>query len=308
MRWFEAAFIALWTLMMSGAAIGANPSEIVTTDFMARRVTLPRPATRVVSLAPSLTEIVFQVGAGDSLVGRTSRCNEPPEAARVRDIGPYGKPDLERIQAVKPDLALAPALGLGKEVVARLTAMGVPVFVDNCSSLDDIALLVRRLGRLLGRESRAEAVARAFEERRRAVAARAEGRPKPKALFSVGLKPLVIAGGKSFIGAMIREAGGVNIAEDVSTPYPVFSIEEAIIRDPDVIIVLNKECSGQDCLRAWERHQGLTAVRNRAIFELDADIMTRACPRILDGFERLADILDAHARGRERLEAAGNAR
>jgi iron complex transport system substrate-binding protein len=113
---------------------------------------------------------------------------------------------------------------------------------------------------------------------------------KPRILFAIGVRPLVVAGGKSFIGSLIREAGGVNVAEDAPIPYPRFSMEEVIRHDPDLIVVANKECSGAECSNQWKAHKTLGAMRNDKIYEMDADLMTRPSLKIMDALEQLAAI------------------
>ena len=187
-------------------------------DDLSRQVCVSAFPKRVISLAPSLTEIVFELGAGHTLVGRTARCNEPPEALKIQDIGAYMNPDLERIIALRPDLVLSPETGMRKEVVDRLTELGIPAFVDNSNTLDEIVHSINRLGTILGRESDAKTIVQQFQQRRQAVRERVDHVSKPLILFAVGIRPLVIAGGRSFIGSLIREAGGVNVAEDAAVP------------------------------------------------------------------------------------------
>jgi iron complex transport system substrate-binding protein len=245
----------------------------------------------VVSLAPSLTEIMFMLGVGHRLVGRTTRCNAPPEAELIPDVGAYMRPDLERVLAVKPDLVLAQKTGLSRELVDRLSELGLPVFVEDCKNLDDVVDLVRRLGFFLATGAVAARVVGDIQQRRIAVAKDLIKLPRPTLLFAVGLRPLVVAGGQSFIGALIREAGGTNIAEDAPLAYPKFSMEEVIRRDPEFIVVLDKECQGEDCFREWQRHSGVKAVRSGNVYTFDADLIARPTPRIVEALEELARIL-----------------
>lgn len=276
-------------LLMLPAAAEPAP-KVCVEDDLSRQVCVPAFPRRVISLAPGLTEIVFELGAGHTLVGRTARCNEPPEALKIQDIGAYLNPDLERIISLSPDLVLSPETGMRKEVVDKLTELGIPAFVDNSQTLDEIVHSINRLGTILGRESEANTIVQQFQQRRQATRDRVDHISKPLVLFAVGIRPLVIAGGRSFIGSLIREAGGVNVAEDAVVPYPKFNMEEVARRDPDIIIVLNKECRGDECFNEWQRHQALSAVRNNKVYELDADLVARASARIIDALEQLAAI------------------
>jgi iron complex transport system substrate-binding protein len=274
-----------------------NVHKVCVEDDLSRRVCVSAFPKRVISLAPSLTQMVFDLGAGHTLVGRTARCDQPPEALKIREIGAYMSPDLERIIALRPDVVLSPETGMRKEVVDRLTELGIPTFVDSSKTLDDIVHSIDRLGTILGRKSDAISVVQQFQQRRQAVRQRVDHVNKPLILFAVGIRPLVLAGGRSFIGSLIREAGGVNVAEDAAVPHPKFSMEEVARRDPDIIIVLNKECRDDECFNEWQRHRDLRAVRNKRIYQLDADLIARPSPRIMDALEQLAAILQPKLSG-----------
>jgi cobalamin transport system substrate-binding protein len=289
LSWRICGLIVSAILLMLPAAAEPAP-KVCVEDDLSRQVCVPAFPKRVISLAPSLTEIVFDLGAGHTLVGRTARCNKPPEALKIQDIGAYMNPDLERIIALRPDLVLSPETGMRKEVVERLTELGIPAFVDNSNTMDEIVHSINRLGKILGRESEANTVVQQFQQRRQAVRGRVDHVSKPLILFAVGIRPLVLAGGRSFIGSLIREAGGVNVAEEAAVPYPKFTMEEVARRDPDIIVVLNKECRGDECFNEWQRHHALSAVRNSQIYQLDADLVARASARIMDALEQLAAI------------------
>jgi iron complex transport system substrate-binding protein len=290
--------VLTFTFLPAIADAPHSASLLGSKDDLSRQECVTHLPQRVISLAPSLTEIMFDLGAGHTLVGRTARCDEPPEALNVKDVGEYLSPDLERIMSLRPDLVLAPETGMRKEVVARLAGLGVPVFVDASHTLDDIVSSVKRLGLILGRDAEAKAVLTRFRQRRQAVAERVAHTARPVTLLAVGIRPLVVAGGKSFIGSLIREAGGVNVAEHAAIPFPKFSMEQVLRHDPDLIIVLNKECRGQECADRWHMHQELKAVKRKLIYELDADLIARPCPRIIDALERLAALLHPEAFGK----------
>lgn len=261
------------------------------TDDTGSQVCLTRPPQRVISMAPSLTTTVFDLGAGSLLVGRTLRCNEPKEALEVPVIGPYLNPDLERVIGQHPDLVLATKAGAPKEFIKRLTDLGIPVYVDDSETLDQIIGLVKRLGILFGREQRADELTHELNIRREAVKECVREAPSPTVVFVVGVKPLVVAAGRSFIGALIREAGGINIAEHHSLPYPQYNIEEMIRRNPEIILVVSKECVGQECVDIWKAHGSITAVMRARVYTLDPDLFTRPTPRIVFGLEQLAAIM-----------------
>lgn len=270
---------------------GGFPPEVCVTDDLHRQVCVRKTPERVVSFAPSLTEAVFALDAGDLLVGRTRRCNYPEAVTKIREIGSYTRPDIERVIAPRPDLVITTKDGARPEAIERLADLGVPVFIDDSRSLDDVCHLVMRLGKLLSREAEASRIIGDIQQRRHKMSARLGTAQRPSVLLAVGTRPLVVAGGKSFIGALIREAGGANVAEYVAFPFPRLSMEEVITKDPEIILVLDKECRDTECSDEWRQHQLLQAVRNGRIHPLDADVMARCSPRIIEALEQLARLL-----------------
>ncbi|MDQ1237905.1 MAG: cobalamin transport system substrate-binding protein [Thermodesulfobacteriota bacterium] len=283
--------VILTVIAMGVAEYGyCSPPECVTDDT-GTKICLLKAPQRIISLAPNLTETVYGLGAQDLLFGRTARCNRPAEVEKVPEVGAYLNPDLERIMALRPDLVLATKPGLREEIVTRLSGVGIPVFVEDCKSLEDVCNLVVRLGVLLGRPQEAETVARDIQQRRVILQEHLRALQKPSALFAVGVKPLVVAGGNSFLGSILREAGGVNIAESSATPYTRFSFEEVLRRDPEYILVLDKECKKQECLDYLKRYSTLRAVKDGKVRSVDADLVSRPSPRAAEALEMIADVL-----------------
>ncbi|MDQ7785646.1 MAG: cobalamin-binding protein [Desulfomonilaceae bacterium] len=286
--------IVVFTVMLwcAGLLISHPAGANCVQDDLERMVCIGPSVSRIVSFAPSLTEIVFALGHGDHLVGRSNFCDYPAEATRVPIVGSYTRPALERVIALKPDLVLTTKDAAQKGLVVKLEGLGIPVFVSRTLKMDEIFDLVKRIGRLLGDEDVAMALVEDLQKRRSAVKNRLKGVGKPTALLVVGLKPLFVAGGQSFVGSVLREAKCVNIAEDVILDYPKYSIEEVIRRDPDIILVLNKECSSHEsCFGPWKRYPSLSAVKSGRVYKVNADSLARPGPRIIDGLEALADIL-----------------
>lgn len=269
----------------------ASDRVICVRDSPGTMVCLQGPAKRVVSLAPSLTELVFALKAGSRLVGRTTKCNIPEAAKKVTDVGAYMTPDFERLMAVRPDLVLAPKTGIRPEFIERLKSLKIPVYIDDSSNITEIEQLINNVGKLIGAENEADRIVNDIKIRRDKITKLMRGHEKPTVLFVIGIRPLVVAGGKSFLGALVREAGGSNIAEITAVEYPKFSIEEVLRRDPNVIFMLDKECKGDDCVKQWQDYGYLNAIKNNRVYVLDADLISRPGSRTIEALERLATFL-----------------
>ncbi len=260
-------------------------------DSLGETVCVRQSQPRIVSLAPSLTELVFALKAGSRLVGRTTKCNFPEAAKNATDIGAYSTPDFERVMAVRPDLVLAPKIGIRPEFIERLRSLKIPVYVDDSSNLKEIEQLINNVGKLVEGRNESDRIVDDIKIRRDKITKLIRGHDKPTVLFVIGIRPLVVAGGKSFLGSLVREAGGSNIAETTTVEYPKFSIEEVIRRDPDVIFMLDKECQGDDCVKQWKDYGYLKAVKNNRVYVLDADLISRPGSRTIEALEKLAEFL-----------------
>ncbi|MGC9320168.1 MAG: ABC transporter substrate-binding protein [Armatimonadota bacterium] len=282
------------------------------TDDLGADVTLPAPPRRVVSLAPGFTEAIFAMGAEDRLVGRSDFCYFPPQALELPSVGGTVSPSIERIVGLEPDLVLV-IRGTPTDVVRSLRDAGVPVIARTLRDVDEVIAAIRDLGRYLGIEDRADAVADELEARRDAVAERsaevvAEGR-RPRVLFVVEVEPVFAAGPGSFVDDMIRIAGGVNAAAEAvgesGSPWPQLSLEAVVNADPDAIVAsleghVDEPGGALQMLRQRTGWRELAAVREGRVFDTDPDLMVRAGPRLIDGLERLARIIHGVAlRGAE---------
>jgi iron complex transport system substrate-binding protein len=295
MAMFKYAFIFFVSVITISAGVGKVLSDsgnvVCLKDSLGTPVCVQGSPKRIVSLAPSLTELVFELKAGSRLVGRTTKCNIPEAAKAVTNIGSYGSPDFEKLMSVSTDLVLAPKTGIRPEFIQHLRSLGIPVYVDDSSNIEQIEETINNVGKLLGSNDEASRIVNDIRARRKTISKLTDTIAKTTVLFVIGVRPLVVAGGRSFLGSLVREAGGSNIAEDTSVEYPKFSVEEVIRRDPDLILMLDKECHGNECLNQWKDLSELKAVKNKRVYELDADLMARPGVRTIDGLEKLLAFL-----------------
>ncbi len=287
----------LFMLLLSACGSAAPSGDLTFTDGLGREVKFNGPAQRVVSLAPSLTEILFAVGADSQVVGRDDFSDYPTEALNVASIGStFGDLNTEAILALEPDLVLAAEINT-PEQVKSLEDLGITVYyLKNPVTFAEMYEQVRLVGQFTGHEDEAEALAESLSTRVEAVeAAVADVTEKPTIFYEIDgtdpSKPWTTGPG-TFMDTMITMAGGVNIGGVLSDSYAQISVEEIVLQDPDVI-VLGDTAFGVTIESIAERAgwADLTAVQENQIFAFDDNLASRPGPRLVDGLEELLKIL-----------------
>jgi len=282
---------ANWFLVLLSIALvltGCNPGETAPlgtfVDDLGRSITIERIPQRIVSLAPSNTEILFALGLGEEVVGVTDWCDFPPEALDKEKVGAYDIPDIEKIRALNPDLILV-AYGTSMDVINTLEGLGLTVFGIKSTDLDDVLNDIRTVGNITGKELEAQALTSEMESRIEAVTDEtSELEQRPRVFYIVWHDPLWTAGSETFIHELIEKAGGVNICQNI-TGYATISIEEVVARNPEVIIA--SEWSFD-----WANNEtlleGTDARQNGRIYQGDDDLVQRSGPRLGEGLEWFA--------------------
>ncbi len=252
------------------------------------------PSPRIVSLAPNLTEIVFSLGMGGHLVGVTDHCNYPAEAKTKPRLGGLKNINLEAVLVQEPDLALATKDGNEPGFLDQLAELGVKVKTYQPGNLDQVLETISAVGNDLGAEDRARQIVRELRQKESEVETRLSGaEPVPVFLF-FQRSPLISAGPGAFADDLIRKAGGINLAGDAKISYPHYSLEMVIEKAPKVIIDVSMGEVGnaqQEADRYWSQWPDLPAVRDRRVYVLDQDLITRPGPRLFQGLSDLAKIL-----------------
>jgi len=268
-----------------------SPAQITVIDDLGRTVSLPAPARRVVSLAPSITESLFAIGAGDCLVGVTTFCDYPPAASAVPHIGGMTNPSIETILSLHPDLVVVSMEGNTREDFTKMTGLGVPVFVTNPRTLAGILRSLDQLGDLTGHRDHAARLVDSMSAR--AARARSRSSDKPlRTLLFVSLRPLIAAGGKTFLHELLETAGARNVAASAPGTYPAYSREAVLAENPDAIILTGDLTTDVAGLIAMFPEWGtLAAVRSGRVYSIDPDIVSRPGPRAVDALEILSSLL-----------------
>jgi ABC-type Fe3+-hydroxamate transport system substrate-binding protein len=259
---------------------GCRPERVARTgvrivDDAGDTVTAPLPARRIVSLNPAVTELLFAIGAGNAVVGRTAWCDYPPEAQAVPSLGDGINPNLEAIVARKPDLVLLYTSGQNADAVRRLGQLGIPALRFRTDSLSDVPRVARLLGHLTDREAVADSVVRAFDTD---LAAATSSSPahRPTVFLLVWDQPPMTVGRGSFLTELLERAGTENLFADVASSSAPVSIEAVAARNPDVILALGAEPPAFLSRPEW---QVVSAVRERRLVREEGSEFSRPSPR-----------------------------
>ncbi len=262
-------------------------------DEAGRKVTVPDEPRRIVSLAPSITEILFALGLEDRVVGVTEFSNYPPEAAAKPRVGSYVRLNAERILDLTPDLAVGTVDGNRLDLVRLLEDAGVAVYAVNPRSAGDVIRTVAGLGAVCGAGEQGRALARELRSRLERVKERTRASRNPRVFLQINVQPIMSVNQNTLHHDVIRLAGGENITADHAVPYPRLSLEEVLTQEPDVILISSMERGGafEEARQAWYQWGTIPAVRNGRVHLIDSDLIDRPSPRVIQGIEAVARLL-----------------
>jgi len=285
--------LVLLLLLLPGSACA-----LTLVDQTGRTLALPAPPRRIVSLVPSVTEVLYAIGAQDSLAGVTDFCDYPPEAKRKPRVGGMLSPNLETLVTLKPDLVVATRSGNTEETFDQLKRLGIPVYLVDPITVGDVLRLVSDLGELTGHREGAAAVDKDLERRISAVRDRVAGRPLPRVLYVLWPDPLIVPGKGALVSELIALAGGASVTTDQGQGYPRMSLEAAVGRAPEVIILARHGSTvGPLAREQWQRLESMPAVSSGRLYTADGDLMHRYGPRVVVGLELLARFIHPEAFG-----------
>jgi iron complex transport system substrate-binding protein len=262
-------------------------------DETGREVNIPPSPKRIVSLAPSITETLFALGLGEEIVGVTTFSDYPEAAKSKPRVGSFVNISLERVVSLNPDLIIGTADGNKKETIEQLERIGFPVYMINPASLEEIFEMILDIGSITGKDNIATGLVRTLRERVSTVVSQTTSFKKPKVFFQIGIDPIVTVGRDTLHNKLIELGGGINISGGQTAKYPRYSIEEIIIRKPEIIIVSSMK-RGEDFDRirdTWKRWKNIPAVKNNRIYIFDTDLTDHPSHRIVDGLEAMARII-----------------
>jgi iron complex transport system substrate-binding protein len=272
--------LLLFTLLMSAAYSAPTYGHV--------KKVKEQPLSRIISLAPNLTEILCEIGAGSSIIAVDKNSDFPPLAKNLPVIAEYGRLNIEEILRLNPELVIAEQSEVLKGQLRRLEQLGIPVYLSRTQSIADIAQTIYRLGVLTGHQKMANCKAKEFAQQLAQLKMQYESKPRVKVFYQLWHKPLLTMNQHTIIHEVIMLCGGENIFARTLSPASYVSIEAVLHANPDVIIASD----GGNWQKKWYIWPQLVAVRNRNLFSVPGDFIQRAGPRLLLGAKMLCHDLE----------------
>jgi len=280
-------------------ATGAAQAAISVVDDGGATVTLSKPAQRVISMAPHVTELLFAAGGGARVVGAMNFSDYPEAAKKIPLVGSNSQLDMERVIALKPDLIVVWQSGNTARQLENLRSLGIPMFQSEPQRLDQVATSLLRLGQLLGTETVANGAAAQFRARIAALGARYGKRPTVRVFYQIWDKPLYTLNGNHIVSDAIGLCGGENVFGALKVKAPEVSLEAVMQADPEAIFGGDQHDPADAGLNIWKPYQGMLAVKRGNLFTLGGELLTRSGPRMVLGAADLCEKLEL-ARQRRR--------
>lgn len=259
-------------------------------DSFEREVCIEKEPSRVISLAPSITEIIFAIGSEEKLVGRTEYCDYPKEVSDIDIIGNIEEPNIEKMVELEPDIVIA-ATHFKKEALEKLETLGIPVIIlYDGENFEEVYKVIKTIGEIFNRFTEAENVIHNMKQKVEEVMDKVKDQEKPSVYYVVGFGEYgdYTAGGDTFIGKMIEMAGGENVAKEVDGW--AYSLEKLVEQDPDILIC-SKYFDSKAGIEKANGYKELSAVKEGRLYEMDNDLLDRPGTRLADGLEELARLI-----------------
>ena len=279
-------FLSIWFLLSSFAQ-----ATILVNDDLGNQITLPHEATRIISLAPHITEIVFAAGAGDRLVGVETYSDYPKKAKSISRVGGYPSFDIEKIISLKPDLIIAWSSSNSRNQLEKLSQLGIPIYLSEPREILDIAKSLVNFGRLAGTSFIAEKAKQDFMQQYNALFS-TNTKKSLNVFYQIWNKPLMTINGEHLISKVITLCGGKNIFSELGSLTPSVSVESVIQSNTEVIIAGGSIKEHSDWIDQWQHWSKIPAVKNNNIYLINADLIQRPGPRLLQGAKDFCDILE----------------
>ncbi|MDH5392271.1 MAG: cobalamin-binding protein [Gammaproteobacteria bacterium] len=285
MKLFAVIFILLLSLNVSVAGV------FQIKDDENRMVSFSKPAVRIISLSPHATELLFSAGATDQIVATVSYSDYPPQAKQIPRIGSYKKIDLESVVKIDPDLIVAWNSGGAEQQIQDLKKLGYKIYFSEPRTFEDVANNISNMGKILGTESVARQSAGMYLDELARLKLQYNNLETVRVFYQVWNKPLRTINNGHLISSVIAFCGGHNVFGNLSIRAPKVGIESVIEKNPEAIIIGMTE-NRKEWVEPWFQWPSIDAVRNKHVYNVNADLIVRQGPRILQGAKRVCEVLE----------------
>lgn len=281
-------------LFLFGLGVSQSSTVVATkvVDDLGQEVEITNPPRRIVSLAPSVTELLFAVGAGPQLVAVSEHSDHPPQASALPRVANALGIDYERIVEFEPDLVVAWLSGNGNRAIKRLKQLGLRVFVTEPRRLADIEHLLSLLGRLTGHPKEGSSQALRFTQQIESLRDRFSKKPRVSVFYQISVRPLMTLSGEHLVSELLTLCGGENVFRDYRSLAPTISMEDVMRRDADIVLISSAIPNVSSVRYRWITMHDLKAARGGQVFIVDADLINRQGPRIIKGAEQICTYID----------------
>lgn len=280
----------LAALFFAASATASPQIEVIDDDGIQH--TFDQPLTRIVSLMPHATELLFEVGAGDQVVGAVQYSDFPEAAKKIPRVGGYSALNIEAIVALEPDLLIAWPEGNRNRELDRLKALGLPILVSDPREFKDIANALSIYGKITGKDAQAAIALAKFNKKLTYLRNTYSGQKKVSVFYQVWNAPLMTQNGNTFISRAIELCGGRNIFADLPMTNPQVSIESILVQDPQVIVASGMGQARPEWLDDWRQYKTLQAVQKNNLFHILPELFQRPTSRFLIGTEQLCEAME----------------
>jgi len=267
--------------------------ERLWTDETGRGVRIPYPPQKIISLAPSITEILFALELDKEIAGVTDFCDYPEAVSKKARIGGFVNPSIEKIVSIQPDLIIAIRDGNRMETIHRLSDLSFPVYVVDPKGFDGVITTLRNIGEIVGRQEKSRRMTAEIITRRDKVFTLTRSLHRPTVFFQVGYLPMITVGKGTLADDLIRLAGGASISENESAAYPSYNVELVVQKAPEIIIMssMDSKRDYSSLVKMWQTWKTIPAVKKNAIHILDSNIVDRPTPRIVEGLGAMLRVI-----------------
>lgn len=251
-----------------------------------------KPKQRIIALAPHIVEMLFDIGAGEQIVGAVAYSDYPKAALDIPRVGSYHGMQIEKLLALNPDLVIVWKSGNSQSDIDKMKRLGLNVVFSNPKDIDDVATELRYFGELTGNQKQAKMVALAYEKRLKMLRVKNKDKQLIPVFYQLWSEPMMTINGTTWINQLIEVCQGENVFKSNPTPYPKISIENVIVAQPHLMILPDENADKPQPIINWDKWPEIPAVKNNKFIHVDADLLHRFSTRMLSGIEDMCEKID----------------